>query len=130
MKIEFSSRGFARGEFADTYGQLCRIQKSSSAEEDRIWLGAYDKGPHMNEVGEMHLNRAQVAALLPHLQAFVNTGSIEATEEAVNAAHAVEAREALASAFSMAAAELEDDGFKGLANALRWLADPTPDETP
>jgi hypothetical protein len=34
----------------------------------------------------------------------------------------------LADALNQAAANLEHDGYKGLANALRWLADPTPDD--
>jgi hypothetical protein len=126
MKIVFGGTPSCtgRGEFTDVYGQKCIIQPSSSAEGARIWLGAVDAGPHLKEVGTMHLDRSTVAALLPHLQAFVNTGSLTATKEAVNAAHAIEAREALADELHQAAANLESEGWAEVAVALRTLADP------
>ena len=119
MKIIFGEMKecTGRGTFTDSYGQKCIIQPSSSADGAKIHFGAIDPGT-------MHLDRSAVAALLPHLQAFVNTGSLEATEEAVTAAHAVEAREALADALHQAAANLEGDGWPEVADALRTLADP------
>lgn len=39
MKKTKSSRGFDLIEFVDDYGEECSLQKSSSAEVDRIWLG-------------------------------------------------------------------------------------------
>lgn len=126
MKIVFGGTPSCtgRGEFTDSYGQKCIIQPSSSADGAKIHFGAIDPGPHIKEAGTMHLDRSTVAALLPHLQAFVNTGSLEATEEAVTAAHAIEAREALADALHQAAANLEGDGWPEVADALRTLADP------
>ena len=126
MKITFGQNPMCtgRGEFTDGSGQKCIIQPSRSAEGAHIWLGAIDPGPYLKEAGTMHLDRAAVAALLPHLQAFVNTGSLEATEEAVTAAHAIEAREALADALHQTAANLEGDGWPEVAAALRTLADP------
>lgn len=131
MKIEFGKNPMVtgRGEFTDAYGQKCIIQPSSSAEEAKIHVGAIDPGPHLEKAGTMHLTRSMVAALLPHLQAFVNTGSLEATEEAVKAAHLIEAREALANALAQAAANLEGEGYGDMAEALQRLADPSPDET-
>jgi hypothetical protein len=99
MAVEFekTGRGFAIGRFTDVGGTTCTIQKSSTADEDRIWLGAEEIGlKHfkaykgwsdvvlVNTVEEhyiantrMHLNREQVAALLPILQRFVETGEID-----------------------------------------------------
>lgn len=105
MKIEYekTTRGFARARFADSYGHPCYVQKSSLADDDAIWLGVEDAAPKMlaskagvinPETGEMtgwvpyrihpdvllttqmHLTRDQVAALLPVLQAFVETGEL------------------------------------------------------
>jgi len=39
MKIRQTDRGFDRADFTDANGQVCSIQKSSSAMEDLIWLG-------------------------------------------------------------------------------------------
>ena len=96
-------RGFALGKFTDLYGAKCSIQKSSLATDDAVWLGIDDPEPkimashaenygvHTNETTgwvtypipdvvslttRMHLNREQVAALLPTLQRFVETGEI------------------------------------------------------
>lgn len=96
-------RGFALGEFIDLYGARCSIQKSSLATDDAIWLGVDDADPrimasqaeqhgvHTEETTgwvpypileavnlntRMHINREQVAALLPILQKFVETGEI------------------------------------------------------
>lgn len=67
-----NSRGFAYGEFVDVYGAECSIQDSSLAETACIWLGVND-----GDEARMHLTQAMVSALLPHLQRFVETGSIE-----------------------------------------------------
>lgn len=94
-----TDRGFAIHDFTDLYGVKCRIQKSSLATEDAIWLGAREIGlkkftPYaggwqdveleMEPMGvthvantSMHLSREQVAALLPMLQRFVETGEID-----------------------------------------------------
>lgn len=97
-----TERGFALHEFTDLYGVGCKLQKSSLATEDAIWLGAKEIGlkkfmpyaggwkdvelemdPHgVNHIANtsMHLSREQVAALLPMLQQFVETGEIEPAE--------------------------------------------------
>ncbi len=103
MKLQYSSRGFAYYEFTEVNGDVCNIQKSSIAMEDCIWLGSKTIGlkgfipygnPSWRDVTEdqirekfgfqdiiannrMHLNREQVAALLPILQKFVDTGEID-----------------------------------------------------
>lgn len=103
MKKSKTNRGFALAEFTDLYGAKCSIQKSSLATDDAIWLGVDDADPKImasqaksfgietkettgwvsypvpDEVlmtTRMHLNRKQVAKLLPVLQKFVDTGEI------------------------------------------------------
>lgn len=103
IKLEPNQRGFPTGEFLDRYDNVCSIQKSSLAGEDCIWLGVDLVEPkimaiHADKYGiktdqpngwveypipkdvsintRMHLNREQVAALLPILQRFVETGEI------------------------------------------------------
>lgn len=63
-----TERGFVRGEFTDHYGLACSLQKSSLATRDCIWLGVDDH--------RMHLTQEHVAALLPMLQHFVETGEL------------------------------------------------------
>lgn len=94
MDIEKNKRGFQHGNFTDLYGEKCSIQKSSLATDDAIWLGIYEpkltvfeneqKGKYIvanmpdNFMvnSRMHLNREQVAELLPILQKFVDTGEL------------------------------------------------------
>lgn len=97
MKFKKTARGFAFYEFIDTYGAKCSLQKSSSATEDKIWLGVDDADPKIMAsqtpqggtgwvpfaipknvllTTRMHLNRRQVKQLLPILQLFVETGEI------------------------------------------------------
>jgi hypothetical protein len=93
-----TQRGFSRYEFSDGNGVSCSLQKSSAADLDMIWLGCNEiglkkctpgkgwedielknEGPGgINYVANdrMHLTRDQVAALLPILQRFVDTGEI------------------------------------------------------
>ena len=98
-----TQRGFATKEFRDLYGTPCSLQKSSLATEDAIWFGVDDANPlimasQATEFGiktaettgwvpypipkavllhtRMHLNREQVAELLPILQKFIDTGEI------------------------------------------------------
>jgi hypothetical protein len=98
-----TSREFEITEFLDTYGAKCSLQMSSSAMEDKIWFGVNDADPKilvskakehgLKPQGEngwmaypipedvllntrMHLNRKQVAELLPYLQRFVETGNL------------------------------------------------------
>ncbi len=66
--MEKTERGFAIVPFIDTYGESCSLQKSSSAMEDKIWLGV--------DENRMHLNQEQVEMLLPHLQNFVKNGEL------------------------------------------------------
>jgi hypothetical protein len=70
VKRADTARGFARYDFADSNGEPCSLQKSSVATDDLVWLG------RDGERTRMHLTRAQVAELLPLLQAFVDTGEI------------------------------------------------------
>jgi len=97
MERTSTPRGFALRKFSDLYGASCSIQKSSLATDDAIWLGVDDADPQIlaSKVREgatgwvkypipedvllttrMHLNREQVAELLPVLQKFVDTGEI------------------------------------------------------
>ncbi|MFJ2970748.1 hypothetical protein [Pseudomonas fulva] len=100
-----TGRGFALLEFYDLYGARCNVQMSSLVEPEAIWLGVESAEPQImasqaaafgvqtNEtVGwvpypipdqvllttRMHLSRQQVAALLPVLQRFADTGEVRA----------------------------------------------------
>lgn len=94
MNLEKTERGFSVGGFIDLYGERCSIQKSSLATDDAIWLGIDNpklivfeneqKGKYLvtdmpnnfSVSSRMHLNREQVAQLLPMLQKFVETGEL------------------------------------------------------
>lgn len=72
LKFDRTKRGFARYDFKDLYGEACSLQASSLATDEAIWLGSNEGKLHPR----MHLNREQVAALLPILQHFVMTGDV------------------------------------------------------
>jgi len=92
--MEKTNRGFNISKFKDSYNKECSLQQSSSAMDDYIWLGIdkpnlvvfedENKGkyietimpPNFSVSSRMHLNREQVAELLPHLQRFVETGEL------------------------------------------------------
>lgn len=94
MELKTTSRGFDIASFTDSYGEVCSLQKSSSAMEDKIWLGISEpkltvfeddnKGKYIitdmpknfSVSARMHLTRKQVAELLPYLQRFVETGEL------------------------------------------------------
>lgn len=103
MIVSKTPRGFDLIEFLDRYGAKCSLQKSSLAEDDAIWFGIDDPEPkimasdarklgieteetrgwipyelpeELSLTTRMHLTRAQVLMLLPHLHAFVDTGEI------------------------------------------------------
>ena len=80
MKIEKTARGFKIVKFKDVYGCDCSLQESSSAEEERVWLGCDNCPPKHPVTGEelnprMHLNVKQIKKLIKYLQNFVDTGS-------------------------------------------------------
>ena len=98
LNYKKTHRGFRYIEFTDTYDVKCSLQKSSSAMEEKIWLGVDDADPkimasktpeggtgwvsyHIPEdvllTTRMHLNRKQVKKLLPILRLFVKTGEIK-----------------------------------------------------
>jgi hypothetical protein len=86
MELKRTQRGFLHADFTDLYGESCSIQDSSLATTDAIWLGVdHVNAREMSSVvgidperipARMHLSRDQVAALIPVLQRFVETGSI------------------------------------------------------
>lgn len=69
LTVSTTDRGFPCAYFLDYYKHPCYIQKSSLADEHCIWLGVVGR--------PMHLNSDQVAALLPLLIRFVETGEIQ-----------------------------------------------------
>jgi len=103
LKVIEASRGFKYVEFEDRNGEPCSLQESGLATDDCIWLGCDEIGlkkftPYKGWEGvelqqdhpygithvannRMHLNREQVAALLPFLQRFVETGYIFQEED-------------------------------------------------
>lgn len=98
LSVERTERGFALVSFSDVNGVQCSLQKSSLATEDAIWLGANEIGLRHFQAGtgwsdvptphtvsdhfvantRMHLTRDQVAALLPALNRFAETGELDA----------------------------------------------------
>lgn len=66
--METTNRGFDITSFKDNNGEQCSLQKSSSAIQDKIWLGVHEN--------RMHLTREQVSELLPYLTNFVNNGEL------------------------------------------------------
>lgn len=98
FEITQTSRGFDYTEFSDANGVKCTVQESSACREEAlIWLGAKDIGLQHFKAGQgwkdvelkdtieehyvannrMHLTQSQVKELLPILQRFVETGSLE-----------------------------------------------------
>lgn len=69
INLNKTSRGFYVAEFKDRTQEMCSIQESSIATEACIWLG-YSSGPRM------HLTIDNVEELLPLLNRFVDTGSL------------------------------------------------------
>lgn len=74
MNEDKTGRGFDLVNFIDDYNHECSLQKSSSAEDEKIWLGM-DKAD-TNGYGRMHLTREHVRQILPYLHRFVETGEI------------------------------------------------------
>lgn len=93
MEIKHTDRGFGRTEFLDRNGVSCSLQESSLATEEAIWLGCNNANPRVLIPGQswqpvempegfiantrMHLTRDMVRDLLPHLQRFVDEGTLE-----------------------------------------------------
>lgn len=86
-----TERGFPFISFEDRYGESCSLQISSLAgEQVHCWFGVTNPSIQVMEQGKgwqpvklpkgalvsgrMHLSQDQVRALLPHLQAFAETG--------------------------------------------------------
>jgi hypothetical protein len=94
LKLEHTPRGFGIIKFTDRYGVPCSLQASSLASEAAIWFGCTDANPRVMVPGKswqpvempegyiadtrMHLTQDQVAALLPTLQHFAETGEVAA----------------------------------------------------
>lgn len=97
IDLKPTPRGFLIGTFTDAYGLTCSIQESSSV-EPHVWLGVHDdRPPEVLIPGQrwppiemppgdvihhrrMHLSVEQAAALIPLLQAFVETGRLDAAQ--------------------------------------------------
>ena len=91
-----TERGFACYWGEDNNGQEFTLQKSSSALEDKIWLGlnepdivergwnedfphrarTYTLPENVSASARMHLTQDQVRELIPILQHFVDTGEL------------------------------------------------------
>jgi len=77
MKILCTTRGFEFGTFHDSYDNECSIQQSSATDCESapgafaLWLGM-DGTAH----SRMHLDREQVAELVAHMTAWLETGSL------------------------------------------------------
>lgn len=92
-EIGKTERGFDFYSFTDANGERCTLQKSSSGNDELVWLGVEGKvlrssgieGVGMipvplNEeflvIARMHLNREMARKLLPMLQNFVEIGEM------------------------------------------------------
>lgn len=85
-----SPRGFEYIKFNDHYDEACSLQQSSLAGDENhlpgtsaVWLGCDHFRRHhvtgdLN--GRMHLNRDQVAALIQHLQRWLDHGTFQLPE--------------------------------------------------
>lgn len=69
-----TARGFTFYEFFDTNRIRCTLQKSSSGNEPKIWLGV--DSPSLLNSSRMHLTVEKVRMLIPLLQKFVKEGEI------------------------------------------------------
>jgi len=67
-RYEVADRGFYGFQFYDLYGENCTIQESSLADDEAIWLGVHES--------RMHLNKKQVAKLIPYLLFFLKEGRL------------------------------------------------------
>lgn len=99
MNFKTTLRGFSVANFTDLYGSKCSLQKSSLADKDAIWLGVSTETVMVCKPNEgfspidvaavlgvrpcdvsiatrMHLSREMVAAMLPALHHFVETGEL------------------------------------------------------
>lgn len=84
--VKHTARKFELIEFQDCYGESCSLQASSLAVfvkpgTTAIWLGC-DRAKNHPATGEplsprMHLKRAQVSALVYHLEQWLETGSFK-----------------------------------------------------
>lgn len=94
LETKKTERGFSKIIFKDSYNEDCSIQKSSSAMQDKIWLGIdnpkltifeneqmgvyhkIDMPKQFSVSTRMHLTQKQVKEILPILIKFVETGDI------------------------------------------------------
>jgi hypothetical protein len=74
MKIRKTERGFQIIEFMDENAQSCTIQQSSLALYEKPGTSALWIGAHPNR---MHLTDKQLKKIMPHLQAWLDTGSLK-----------------------------------------------------
>lgn len=83
MKVKRTERGFERIDFMDNSLGPCSVQQSSvildypgslqDPGSSALWLG--------RDNNRMHLDRDQVRELVAHLQAWLETGSLELPQE-------------------------------------------------
>lgn len=73
MNMTHTIRGFAKVEVTDTRGCICRIQRSSSAELDAVWIFCDDtKGVYLDGKPAPHLDRNQALKVARALMAFAD----------------------------------------------------------
>lgn len=74
MRLEFRDEGAT---FADHYGLLCRLKRSSVAPRDILSIGVLQEVP-------VRLTRGMVYALLTALQSWLDTGEFPQSVECVD----------------------------------------------
>lgn len=71
MKMTLTNRGFAKIEVTDTRGCICRVQRSSAACFDAVWIFCDDpNGVYRNGNPSPHLNADQAREVARALLAF------------------------------------------------------------
>lgn len=68
-EVNRTARGFREyGEFIDTYKNKIRVQQSSAAFCDRLWLFIDNDPKVLDQPGSAHMNKQQVLQLIEMLQ--------------------------------------------------------------
>lgn len=73
MEITYTDRGFGKMDIEDSRGCLCRVQRSSAADLDAIWIFCYDtKGVYKGSNPHPHLTSDQARQVAKALLAFAD----------------------------------------------------------
>ena len=78
MKMTHTNRGFAKIEITDTRGCICRVQRSSAACVDAVWIFCDDPhGVYRDGNAHPHLDADQAREVARALLAFADNADYE-----------------------------------------------------